>query len=474
MSSDSVVRLDAIGAEVRIGVHLDVGGRRETPPDEGHPHAGQVVGGRYELVRVIGRGSMGAVWLAHHRALDEQVALKLLAATDETRGVEGASTAASRFRFEAQVAARLSRKTRHIVRVTDYGQEGLVPYLVMELLEGQTLEARLLKHGPLEAADVAKLVTQIASGLEIAHADGVLHRDLKPANVFLVGSDSGEPLVKLVDFGIARRSASHGPGARFATERGVVVGTPGYMGPEQAGGSSELDERADLWSLAAIAYEALTCELPVDGTDVEEMLANLRAGRTVPLRERRPELPVALERFFERAFARRIEDRHTTCAELALAFESAARFGAKVPVTQRIPWLPGTKGRPVARAIHRPRPRRRGRAAISLASAFVVAAAVLFGAWRASADRSAEGAHARADSSFADSLGAAGSFAAVRSTTSAQDSVSGATETGTTRVAESTRGDERQTTETTKRPRAPSEKAPPQQAYDYGEFKTYF
>src|SRR3984885_2655793 len=124
MSSDSVVRLDAIGAEVRIGVHLDVCGRRETPPDEGHPHAGQVIGGRYELVRVIGRGSMGAVWLASHKGLGEQVALKLLTAAEDTPGVEDASMTGARFRLEAQVAARLSRRTPHIVRVTDYGQEG--------------------------------------------------------------------------------------------------------------------------------------------------------------------------------------------------------------------------------------------------------------------------------------------------------------------------------------------------------------
>ncbi len=468
MSSDAVVRLDAIGAEVRIGVHLEVGGRREAPPsDERHPHPGQIIGGRYELVRVIGRGSMGAVWLANHLTLDEQVALKLLAPTDETRGVEDAAMTASRFRFEAQVAARLSRKTRHVVRVTDYGQEGPLPYLVMELLEGQTLDESLLQHGPMGAGDVAKLVTQVASGLEIAHADGVLHRDLKPANVFLVKSDDGGPFVKLVDFGIARRSASHSPGARFATERGVVVGTPGYMGPEQAGGSSELDGRADLWSLAAIAYETLTCDLPVDGSDIEQMFANLRAGRIVPLRQRRPELPVALERFFERAFAPRIEDRYATSAEFALAFESAARVEARAPETQRLPCRTRAMARP-ARAVSRARPRRRARAAISLAAASVVVA-VLFGAWRASADRSADSAHARAGSALAASLGPGGSFATLKSTTSGPDSISGAADTTTTSV------DEAQTTAATnKRSRAPSEKVPPPQAYDYGEFKTYF
>ena len=390
MSTDSIVRLDAIGAEVRIGVHLDVGARREAPPEDGAPRAGQVIGGRYELVRVIGRGAMGAVWLASHQGLGEQVAVKLLAPGQDTAGFEDALTVGARFRFEAQVAARLSRKTPHIVRVTDYGQEGARAYLVMELLEGETLEARLARRGRMEPREVSNLVTQIARALEIAHAEGVLHRDLKPANIFLAKREDGEPWVKLLDFGVARPNRPHGALAPFATARGVVVGTPGYMSPEQACGSAVLDVRADLWSLAAIAYEALTGEGPVDGANLEEMFHNLRTGRIVPLRARRPELPVKLGRFFEQAFAARVEDRHASSAELAGAFADAAagahaaNDAAETPSTLRLRWRAPAVARPAAGA----RPRARPRASISVAAAAAVMSALLFGSWRASADRS--------------------------------------------------------------------------------------
>ncbi len=283
---------------------------------------------------------MGAVWLANHTTLGERVALKLMTTTDEASSVEDARTSAARFRFEAQIAARLSRKTRHVVRVTDHGHDGSLPYLVMELLEGQTLEKALLCRGPLSVGEVSALVSQIARGLEAAHAEGVLHRDLKPANVFLADSGEGRPVVKLLDFGVARRRRGPQFAAPFATAKGLIVGTPGYMSPEQAA-ATEIDVRSDLWSLAAIAYEALTGELPVAGVDADHMLSNLRACRTVPLRERRPDLPDSLDRFFERAFAPRVDDRYGTCAELAHAFEQALLAEAGPGGTRRLlPALP--------------------------------------------------------------------------------------------------------------------------------------
>ncbi len=349
MNRDSTVHVDSIGADVRIDVHLDVGDGRGSrlagaasgplAATDRTVHAGRIVGGRYELVRLLGRGSMGAVWLANHITLGEQVALKLMAPMDEADAVEDATTSAARFRFEAQIAARLSRKTGHVVRVTDHGQEGPVPYLVMELLDGQTLERALICRGRMGLADVAELVTQIARGLEAAHSEGILHRDLKPANVFLAESSDGKRVVKLLDFGVARGHGSQRLGSPFATAKGLIVGTLGYMSPEQAA-ASEIDVRSDLWALAAIAYEALTCELPVAGADAEQMLANLRAGHVVPVRQRRPDLSEAVERFFERAFAPRIEDRYGTCAELAGAFQVAVGLGPRPAVTRRMPSPP--------------------------------------------------------------------------------------------------------------------------------------
>src|SRR5579863_5139958 len=190
---------------------------------------GHVIGGKYQLASLLGRGSMGEVWLAHHLSLGEDVALKLLALESAAGVIEDPITASARFRFEARVAARLSRKTRHIVRVSDHGEQGeALAYLVMELLEGRTLEKRLLLSGEMPPAEVCQLVAQIARALECAHAEHVVHRDLKPANVFLARDEEGGLLVKVLDFGIARATRTLRISAPFSTAEGLVFGTPGY------------------------------------------------------------------------------------------------------------------------------------------------------------------------------------------------------------------------------------------------------
>jgi serine/threonine-protein kinase len=288
---------------------------------------GRVIAGKFELVRLLGRGSMGEVWVAHHRTLGEHVALKLLTSALDGDGdvIEENTTAAARFRFEAQIAARLSRKTRHIVRVTDHGEEDGLAYLVMELLEGQTLDATLESgDGRLPVEVVADVVTQISRALTHAHAEGVFHRDLKPANIFVSQDEEGRRLLKVLDFGIARAIHAHRIRGPFATAKGLVFGTPGYMSPEQALASEKLDHRCDLWALSVIAYEALSGRLPMEGVDVEEILRNLCAGRLVPLRDRLPRAPEALGEFFARAFADRIESRYASASELATDFAKAA------------------------------------------------------------------------------------------------------------------------------------------------------
>ena len=239
--------------------------------------------------------------------------------------VEENTTAAARFRFEAQIAARLSRKTRHIVRVTDHGEEDGLAYLVMELLEGHTLDAALESgNGRLPVEVVADVVTQVSRALTHAHAEGVFHRDLKPANLFVSQDEEGRRLLKVLDFGIARAIHAHRIRGPFATAKGLVFGTPGYMSPEQALASEKLDHRCDLWALSVIAYEALSGHLPTEGADVEEILRNLCAGRLVPLRDRLPRAPEALGEFFARAFADRIESRYSSASELATDFAKAA------------------------------------------------------------------------------------------------------------------------------------------------------
>jgi serine/threonine protein kinase len=216
--------------------------------------AGRLVGGKYELLRRLGGGSMGEVWVAEHRSLHERVAVKLLSRGADGDGLEDAASAAARFRFEARIAARLSRATKHIVRVTDHGEEGSLAYLVMELLDGATLEALVLRQGPVAPERLAVIVRQTARALELAHADGVVHRDLKPANIFIARDEDGSPLVKLLDFGIARSARPMADDA-FSTAANVVLGTPGYMSPEQVSGEAAPDRHCDIWALATVAYE---------------------------------------------------------------------------------------------------------------------------------------------------------------------------------------------------------------------------
>jgi len=337
---------------------------------------GHVVAGKYELVRLLGRGSMGEVWAAHHKTLGEQVALKLLSQPDRSEDVEDPATAAARFLFEAQVAARLSRKTRHIVRVTDHGEEGGVVYLVMELLDGETLETVLERDGRVPVPTVATIVAQVSRALAQAHAEGVFHRDLKPANVFLSHDEDRKLLVKLLDFGIARTTHAHRAASAFATAKGAVFGTPGYMSPEQARASTKLDYRCDLWALATIAYEGITGELPVNGEDTDELLMNLCAHRIVPIRERRPDLSEALESFFTQAFAEKIEMRFQTAEELATAFHRA--LGSAPP-----PMDEDGRERSGGQSLDLQPPRTRGRTVAVAVGVLLVVSLAIGAAWRA-------------------------------------------------------------------------------------------
>jgi serine/threonine protein kinase len=293
------------------------------------PNVGDVIADKYRLVRLLGRGSMGEVWLAHHLTLHENVAIKLLAHGAMEVTAEDASRAATRLQFEAQVAARLCRRTRHIVQVTDHGEAEGQAYLVMEPLEGMTLEARLMLCEWLPLSSVQVIIRQVARALEHAHVERVLHRDLKPSNLFLTKDEDGELLVKVLDFGIARTIQRESSVGSLATGPGVVCGTPGYLSPEQARGEPWLDGRCDLWALATIAYEALTNELPVSGSTPDELYKNAWMGATIPIHERRPDLPRAVGAFFERAFAQDINERFATAQELFRGFDDACANGAQ-------------------------------------------------------------------------------------------------------------------------------------------------
>ena len=306
-----------------------------------------IVANKYQLVRKIGAGAMGEVWAARHKTLDEEVAIKLVV-LDVDHG-DGRS-AASRFLLEARVAAQLSRKTRHIVAVTDHGQDGALGYLVMELLAGEPLDSRSARTGPVSVSEAATMVTQIARGLDVAHGEGIVHRDLKPANVFVTLDEEGNMVAKIVDFGIAKLRRDLGRKAAHETQRGFLLGTPAYMSPEQVRGKP-IDHRADVWALAVIAYHLVTGEFPFDGESVEEVLERIRGGQPTPIRNRWPSAPPVLGDFFARAFASRVQDRFQSALALAGAFEQLEPLAAGARLSlPRLPTLPVVAGLPPRRS----------------------------------------------------------------------------------------------------------------------------
>ncbi|MCC6553125.1 MAG: serine/threonine protein kinase [Polyangiaceae bacterium] len=284
---------------------------------------GILVGGKYDLIRRLGRGGMAEGWLATHSPLKTEVAVKFLSgdlAEDSTLVAE----ASARFRFEAQVSARLGPRSRHIVTVHDADVHEGRPYLVMELVQGKDLGRLLEAEGPLSPALVADLLDQIAGALEAAHGFGILHRDLKPSNLLLTSGPGGQPAVKVADFGVAKALACDVPlDDPKATRQGSLIGSPPYMSPEQILGDRDLDARTDLWALGVVAYELLTGRLPFSAGTIVTLAAAVTKGAFTPPSEIRPDLPRALDRWFSRALQPARASRFASAPEMAAAFRAA-------------------------------------------------------------------------------------------------------------------------------------------------------
>lgn len=269
-----------------------------------------VLSGRYRLVEKVGEGGMGTVYVAHDLELDRQVAVKLLASNlvhDEDVVV--------RFEREARLTAALDHP--NIVPVYDVGRVDARPYIVMKLLQGDTLAAVLREKGGLTSDETQSLLKQLASGLDYLHAKGFIHRDIKAGNIF-VGPGG---LATILDFGILRSKS----GSEGLTRTGMVMGTPHYMAPEQALGLKDVDHRVDLYALGVVLFECLTGTLPFEA-DSELRLIQMQAHAPPPdIIDRAPWISRPVADVVRKALAKSPTDRFGSGAELAKALENAYR-----------------------------------------------------------------------------------------------------------------------------------------------------
>jgi eukaryotic-like serine/threonine-protein kinase len=272
-------------------------------------HAGAILGGKYRLISEIGRGGMGSVWRAEHMGWDAPVALKLM-----NRDITAHPEAIVRFEREVRLAAGL--RSPHVVQVLDHGvdMETSTPFIAMELLEGESL-ARRVKRSCLSPAETFDVFSQLVRALSRAHAAGIVHRDLKPDNVFLVKNEE-ESLVKVLDFGVAKWTSPDLVESGL-TRPGSVVGTPFYMSPEQIQGSREIDHRADLWALAAIACECLTGRRPFEAPDFAQLAVLLLGNVRRPVPSSFGPVPHGFDAWFARATDPDIRLRFQSAREMA-------------------------------------------------------------------------------------------------------------------------------------------------------------
>jgi serine/threonine-protein kinase len=296
----------------------------------GSPHIGRVFGGSYRIVRCLAEGGMASVFEAEHVRLKRPFALKIIA-----EHLTNDADVQARFQREAETISQLHHP--NIVQVTDFDTtpEG-EPYLVMELLRGESLADRLGREETVPLDQVVLIVWQVASALADAHGKGIVHRDLTPANVFLT-SVPGQPLfVKLLDFGISKAVV----GARKITKTFEVIGTVQYMAPEQAVGGA-VDTPADQFSLACIVYRALAGRLPFDGKNPTEVLQAVAFKQQEPLHRLAPGLPRAVEDVLTRALAKDPAARFPKISDFAVALTRAADSSVNVTFSTAPPPLVG-------------------------------------------------------------------------------------------------------------------------------------
>jgi serine/threonine protein kinase len=268
---------------------------------------GDVIDGKYELEALLGRGGMGEVWTARNATLDVRRAVKLI------RTDAGSADSTDRLLHEAQAAAQLAEPA--IVRVFDFGKTAAGdPYIVMEMLEGEDLMSIIRRRERLSPIKAVRLLLPMIRALVGAHAHGIVHRDLKPENIFLAKLPDGRVQPKLLDFGIAK--LKNAIGLRLTTD-GAVMGSPLYMAPEQARGE-DVDERADIWALSVVLYEAITGHPPFSGDDRAEVMRAVEGDSPARLSQHNVS-DDSLWPILSRGLEKRRDDRWPTMEELGRA-----------------------------------------------------------------------------------------------------------------------------------------------------------
>jgi serine/threonine-protein kinase len=277
---------------------------------------GHVLDDRYELLRLLGQGGMGAVYEGRHTGTGRRVAVKLL--PGEVLDPEHIA------RFQREARAFGALQTLHIAQVLDVGSDAVTgtPYLVLELLEGEDVYSLVRRLGPLPVGLALRIGVQACFGLERAHEAGIIHRDIKSANLFLARQEHGQRVVKLLDFGVAKVHDPKLAGGAI-TRDGQVMGTPLYMSPEQACSLASADARSDIWSLGVTLYECLAGRPPHQGLrSYGETMAAIVTKPTPPLREAAPWVPQEVALVIHRALARDRKDRHESAAAFAAALQA--------------------------------------------------------------------------------------------------------------------------------------------------------